>query len=60
MLFHFFYLLGKVGNLKAFKLLIHSGDNLLISFPQARCWSLEIKRRQKEPNQKNRVDEAKI
>ena len=29
-LFQFFYLLGKVGNFKAFKILIHSGDNLLI------------------------------
>ena len=29
-LFQFFYPLGKVGSFKAFKILIHSDDNLLI------------------------------
>ena len=29
-LFQFFYPLGKVGSCKTFKILVHSGDNLLI------------------------------
>ena len=60
-LFQFFYPLKKVGSFKAFKILIHSGDNLLFrrkSFsPEP---SLKIKKSQKESNQENRGDEAKV
>ena len=63
-LFQFFYPLGKVGSFKAFKILIHIDDNLLIRRkslslePDLKV--LEIKRSPKEPNQENRVDEAKV
>ena len=60
----FLYSFGKVGSFQGFKILIYSGDNLLIRrkslFPEPRSWGLEIKRSQKEPNQKNRLDEAKV